>query len=393
MLLDVDHLSQRMRVEAYELAGSFAREAGWPSIGTCEAGPSCGDYPVMGVHTTVRGLEKEGSNLPHLFGQYGSDNESARTPKELLHVVQNGGAIGVFPRPNFIPPNSGGKQCTKNSDCTAWSGTEDGACSGGRCGAPGNLGLQEREYEIPPNVQNDRDGSSKTFATKYRWLMKHSNGRGTTFTTDFNCLAGTQSPRFGISIPGKVACGQSARGNSVRNGKGWLSFMSQRQRFEHSGIWYEDYVSRTPQASQFATNWTDPDQLFPKKRWKQVIARDALETPEDRIPRFTSYSDASPIRETVYYNDFGPDLPNSWIDQDANRPGAQLFPMKRWHILHSGRDFNLDGMQHVGLVPDLLQDMRNVGVKWEQLQPLLQGADSFLRTWDRSERIAPDHPD
>src|SRR5207302_631594 len=61
MLLDVDHMSQQMRVDVYQLAAAYAREAGRPPLESCGAGETCGDYPVMGVHSTVRELEKEGS--------------------------------------------------------------------------------------------------------------------------------------------------------------------------------------------------------------------------------------------------------------------------------------------------------------------------------------------
>jgi len=66
--------------------------------------------------------------------------------------------------------------------------------------------------------------------------------------------------------------------------------------------------------------------------------------------------------------------------------------MKRWRNWQSGWDFNLDGLQHIGLLPDLIQDMRNVGVQWEQLGPLFRGAREYVDMWKRSVSLGLAHP-
>jgi hypothetical protein len=69
-----------------------------------------------------------------------------------------------------------------------------------------------------------------------------------------------------------------------------------------------------------------------------------------------------------------------------------MFPMVRWRNFESGWDFNLDGLQHIGLLPDLIQDMRNDGVQWEQLTPLFHGAQDYIDLWKRSVSIGKAHP-
>jgi hypothetical protein len=133
-------MSQRMRLDFYALAAKFAQEAGRPVCALDAA--QCGDYPVIGVHSTVRGFEKEGSGLPHLVEHFGSNDESSRTLKELAYVTARGGTVGVFPRPTFIPPFS-------NARTRAAS-----------------------EFDIPQEVENDCDGSAKTFALKYLQMME-----------------------------------------------------------------------------------------------------------------------------------------------------------------------------------------------------------------------------
>jgi hypothetical protein len=442
MILDVDHMSQKMRVDAYGLAKNYANEAtaagGWsgknlsPAADLPSCGPSetCDDYPFMGVHSTVRGLEREGSGIPQFKAAFGSADEPNRTIDELAYVSRNGGAVGVFPRGSaFIPPNTGlqpafeipgkdgsitlgapqaGGQCKKDSDCGAWFGPG----STGACDAATHQCTQDslsdsvfpplllRNYDLPAEVQNDCDLSSKTFAVKYLFLMKTMGGRGLTLSTDMNGFLGMIDPRYGGpwptntgfgGTPGKDVCGGNPRG--ILDGPqlaprkfSWNTIEVYSQRYEHSGVWYGDYTTRATDSDVAAkAGWVDPA-AGPHKRWRQVVARAHDQMREDGAPRF-------PIDDDVYFNDHGPELPiHHWFDQDGNRIGQQLWPIQRWNRGHSGWDFNLDGLQHIGLLPDLIQDMRNVGVQWEQLGPLFRGAQDFVDLWRRSVAIGAAHP-
>lgn len=50
-------------------------------------------------------------------------------------------------------------------------------------------------------------------------------------------------------------------------------------------------------------------------------------------------------------------------------------------------NFNLDGLAHYGLLPDLLQDLRNIGLTPNDLAPLFRSADHYVRMWERAEAI------
>jgi hypothetical protein len=416
MLLDVDHMSQQMRVDAYHLASSYAQEAGRPLCS--DDSKPCGDYPVMGVHTNIRQVEREGSGDERVRYDFGSTDESTRTVKELSYVAKRGGTIGVFPRSTFIPPNTKLGQCRTNGQCLS------GVCdtSTHMCEFPTDPALKvgtpardrfnrlwNRNFDVPTDVANDCDGSSKSFAIKYLFMADVMKGHGLTLTTDFNGLNGLNYPRFGRGNPGSPACGQSGRAQAVFGdmdhetspgaptvaSSPWSpTAMMVKQQVETSGIWYDDYLSKTPTESFYSvySNWTDPKRPINNKRWKQVVAR-GPQLREDGAPRYPAYKDGSPIADTVFYNDYGPDLaPHHWYEQNGNRVGAQLRPMKRWRRFRSGWDYNLDGFQHIGLLPDLLQDMRNVGVQWEQLGPMFDGANDLISTWQKSVDIGGDHP-
>jgi len=45
-------------------------------------------------------------------------------------------------------------------------------------------------------------------------------------------------------------------------------------------------------------------------------------------------------------------------------------------------DINLDGMAHYGMLPDMLQDVRNSGLTAEDLAPLFRSAYDYVQMWD-----------
>ena len=49
-------------------------------------------------------------------------------------------------------------------------------------------------------------------------------------------------------------------------------------------------------------------------------------------------------------------------------------------------DFNTEGMVHLGLVAELIEDVRGDGVSDEDLEPLFKSAEGYLRMWEKSER-------
>jgi len=51
-------------------------------------------------------------------------------------------------------------------------------------------------------------------------------------------------------------------------------------------------------------------------------------------------------------------------------------------------DINLDGMAHYGMLPDLLQDVRNSGLTAEDLAPLFRSAYDYVQMWDTCARRA-----
>ncbi len=51
-------------------------------------------------------------------------------------------------------------------------------------------------------------------------------------------------------------------------------------------------------------------------------------------------------------------------------------------------DFNTEGMIHLGLLPELIEDVRRDGITDEELEPLFRSAEGYIRMWERAEERA-----
>lgn len=50
-------------------------------------------------------------------------------------------------------------------------------------------------------------------------------------------------------------------------------------------------------------------------------------------------------------------------------------------------DFNIDGLAHIGLLPDLIADMQATGVSEEELDPLFRSAQAYVEAWRKAEGL------
>jgi hypothetical protein len=47
-------------------------------------------------------------------------------------------------------------------------------------------------------------------------------------------------------------------------------------------------------------------------------------------------------------------------------------------------DFNVDGLAHFGLVPDMLQDLKNLGMRSQNFEALFASAEAYLKMWEKT---------
>lgn len=55
-------------------------------------------------------------------------------------------------------------------------------------------------------------------------------------------------------------------------------------------------------------------------------------------------------------------------------------------------DYNVDGLAHVGLLPDMVADLQKIGVDQHYLDQLFCSAEAYVRVWERAEALAAGQP-
>lgn len=81
----------------------------------------------------------------------------------------------------------------------------------------------------------------------------------------------------------------------------------------------------------------------------------------------------------------------------ADQPNALTYPFDSYagdvtftepFVGDRAIDFNTEGMVHLGLLPELLQDLRADAVSDAQIEPIFRGAEAYVRMWERAEARA-----
>jgi hypothetical protein len=55
-------------------------------------------------------------------------------------------------------------------------------------------------------------------------------------------------------------------------------------------------------------------------------------------------------------------------------------------------DYNVDGLAHIGLLPDLVADLKKIGLDDYYVDALMCSAEQYIRVWERAEALAAGQP-
>jgi hypothetical protein len=116
----------------------------------------------------------------------------------------------------------------------------------------------------------------------------------------------------------------------------------------------------------------------------------------DRVANFNS----ARVRRGAYYaklghiaapDDADPDIRAVFdkvrpIWQQIQKMNGDNRPLVRSRAGQRDFDINLDGLAHYGLLPDFIQDLKNVGLSDADLAPLLRSTEDFIQVWEKCER-------
>jgi microsomal dipeptidase-like Zn-dependent dipeptidase len=87
--------------------------------------------------------------------------------------------------------------------------------------------------------------------------------------------------------------------------------------------------------------------------------------------------------------------PNSVCNEPQSNPVT--YPFTSWagdvtftepRVGERTIDFNTEGFAHIGMLPELIEDVRRDGVPAEDLEPLFKSAEAYLRMWEKAEARA-----
>jgi microsomal dipeptidase-like Zn-dependent dipeptidase len=56
-----------------------------------------------------------------------------------------------------------------------------------------------------------------------------------------------------------------------------------------------------------------------------------------------------------------------------------------WSFRNEPYDISIDGVAHVGMIPDFVEELRVLGLSDQELEPLWRGAEAYIRAWEVSE--------
>ncbi len=365
MLIEVDHMSHKAVEETLTLVEQH-------------------DYPVVAGHTGFRELawkwQEETASI------HKCSSEELKTASQIERIRKLGGIIAPL------------------------------ACQ---------IDIREVGDVIPAlkgKVRDDSAGSSKTWAQAYLYAVEKMGGRGVGIGTDTNGFAKFNGPRFGLNASyfldynvdgmGRDPERRPLRKEQVaaqQNGVRYDEPLIDPRRYRFEGVLqgdvYDDLERDIWQAIALYHAGYNP--------WKQHDILEIFERVKHFAKGFFATSDDQLERPGLLTGDEPWEQRAAFLVKTGQEPGHsdrdplpvhELYPKvlaiwQRWQAMEGSnaplkrsragqRDFdiNIDGVAHYGLLPDLIQDLKNVGLTDEDLLPLFRSAEDYIQTWEKCER-------
>lgn len=383
MLIDIDHMSQKATDTALDMAEAH-------------------DYPVVASHCWFRELtySAEVEFEPQHVDLYGTGDvhkvahEAAKSAGQVERIARLGGIVAPILNQGDVPD------------------------------------LDRVLPDQSTKIMHTCAGSSSSWAEAYLYAVAKMGGRGVAMGSDINGAAGLPAPRFGTY----AAYGVGHDGHRVGLRRGQIEAQTNGVRYDTPisdyrwhrfddggpGAYSEeerDFWQGIAQYKAGFNPWTDrhPSDDFPPMSVTTVDNAVHLLFRQDNIDAITKGF----IAANMHAGQERPISFDRWpIEQRAAYLVAKGLPAEahegehleherehlqriwdRWRAMEGDnpplkrdkagvrRDFdiNLDGMAHYGLLPDMLQDIRNQGLATEDFVPLFRSAGDYVAVWAKCE--------
>jgi hypothetical protein len=397
MVIDMDHMSEKATAQAYDVVTTQV-----PQPDPAQAGPW---YPLVAAHNGARRLamtppaqfplpgttpvpgERRG---PHTW-----PNESTKSDTQLDYIKKTGGMFGH-----------------------------------------GIAGADSKQHGGA--VIHDAAGTSKTVAQGLQYVMDTletpdgpigSVGLG----TDWNILLGGPGPRFGpMAVPGlegefdpdddwakAVRSERLKSATSQTHAVGYESPLRdwRSHRFPETGLYkgekYELYGRFIWQALVLQDTGADLTSqavvdALNEPGWGHPaldLARGLTNTlPPTGLPSLywqagaKSRDPAYPVTgtgdEMTLIMNLVTGITDIKVLWDRVKTSDSTAPLLSRSTAGPIRDFdyNLDGLGHYGMLPDMLQDMKNVGLPAERFTSFFASAERYIQVWERCVALAKTIP-
>lgn len=387
MLIDIDHMSEKSTDAALDLAEAHR-------------------YPVMTSHSWFRDLLFSGDN--EFKPEEGSDYDTSSVHKVAHEAGKRGDQVERIARlGGMVSP-------IMNQGDIA--------------------GLRQAMPELAEKIRASCGGSSTAWAEAYLYALAKMGGKGVAIGSDINGAACLPGPRFGTFAAygahgdGRRIPQRRAEIDRQTNGVAYRQPIRDYRwhRFEPSGAggYNERGCDIWHAIAQYAAGFNPahhkhPKSDFPELNIQQLLEAVDLYLDQDWIDNITQgfwlagsgetfsaeeIEDWPREQRAAYFAKRGvgeEDYTNlderthelleeiramweKWQEMDGdNRPLERSFAGPRRDF-----DINIDGMAHYGMLPDLLQDLRNCGLSADDLAPLFRSAYDYIEMWDTCTRRA-----
>lgn len=291
---------------------------------------------------------------------------------------------------------------------------------------------------IDKSVENNCDGSTKSWAQNYLYTIQTMPGKGIGLATDKGFTEGV-GPRFGAFASYKLMEEENdylkltlrkqqrmSQDNAVKYNIPFQDWnprrfeMGKLETFE-DGIFEEDLLKALafwtthPQlqiakpAEHPEINNVPPSQfLFQTDRVKHLVIGLSITDANNLLATGIFSGADQPWQQAITYcfshNTIPANLPRAKYEglylNLVQKKYEQWKPVyDLWQRMLNGKneplrklvngnrdwDYNLDGMAHYGMIPDFIQDLKNVGIRIDQMMPLFSSAEEYIRMWEKTD--------
>jgi microsomal dipeptidase-like Zn-dependent dipeptidase len=299
-----------------------------------------------------------------------------------------------------------------------------------RLGGMVAVGLHQGEIRTYGNrVPSDAPGSTKSWAQAYLYAIEHMGRERVGIGTDINGLEGKAAPRFGLNAcydihkqDGESEQRRQSRSGYVyaqTNGVRYSQPIKDYRAYRFEGVLYDDVYNMEErdiwEAIALFSSGADPNSaesppVTVRDPWRsgkikniakgfRATSRNQLENPflggntfNEQLAAYLVHQGQYPsASDSAEVKRIHPVIKRIW-ERWQTMQGSNT-PLIRNYAGRRDFDINLDGVAHYGLLPDFLQDLKNVGLTNEDLAPLFRSAEDYIQLWEKCERLSEREPD